>query len=167
MVIRSLVILASGLVAACDREPAEDVAPPAARPAATTAPAASPPATTTAVARKPAPQGAVAYIIAPTDGATVETPVTVVFGLKGIGVVPAGIDRPDAGHHHLLIDTDVPPLDLPIPADAEHVHFGQGQTETQLMLAPGRHRLQLLLGDHLHIPHDPPILSEPITIEVR
>ena len=107
------------------------------------------------------------YIISPADGAVVSSPVTVVFGLKGIGVVPAGIDRLDAGHHHLLIDTDVPPFDLPIPADMQHVHFGQGQTETQLMLAPGRHTLQLLLGDHLHIPHDPPILSEPVTIEVQ
>jgi hypothetical protein len=91
----------------------------------------------------------------------------VVFGLKGIGVVPAGIDRPDAGHHHLLIDVDLPPLGLPIPADAQHVHFGQGQTETVLTLTPGRHQLRLLLGDHLHVPHEPPIVSAPVTIEVQ
>lgn len=117
--------------------------------------------------RTPAPAGATAYIIEPADGAVLSNPVRVVFGLRGIGVVPAGIERPDAGHHHLLIDTDLPPLGLPIPADERHVHFGAGQTETTLTLAPGRHRLQLLLGDHLHIPHDPPVMSEPITIEVQ
>ena len=83
----------------------------------------------------------------------VRSPVRVVFGLKGIGVAPAGTDRADAGHHHLLIDTEMPPLDLPIPNDMQHMHFGPGQTETEVMLAPGRHTLQLLLGDHLHIPH--------------
>jgi hypothetical protein len=108
-----------------------------------------------------------AYIISPADGAVVSNPVRVVFGLKGIGVAPAGTDRPDAGHHHLLIDVDLPPLDLPIPADAEHVHFGAGQTETTLTLAPGRHQLRLLLGDNLHVPFDPPIASEPVTIEVQ
>lgn len=151
---------------ACEQQPAES--PTSAAPAATPAPApAAPAAAAPSIARKPAPAGAMVYIISPADGAVVSSPVTVVFGLKGIGVVPAGIDRLDAGHHHLLIDTDVPPFDLPIPADMQHVHFGQGQTETQLMLAPGRHTLQLLLGDHLHIPHDPPILSEPVTIEVQ
>jgi hypothetical protein len=162
----SLMLLCVAL-AACEQQPAES--PPAATPApaATQAPAAAPAAAAPSIARKPAPAGAMAYIIAPADGAVVSSPVTVVFGLKGIGVVPAGIDRPDAGHHHLLIDTDVPPFDLPIPADMQHVHFGQGQTETQVTLAPGRHTLRLLLGDHLHIPHDPPILSEPVTIEVQ
>jgi hypothetical protein len=101
------------------------------------------------------------------DGATVSNPVRVVFGLKGIGVAPAGTDRADAGHHHLLIDADLPQLDLPIPNDAQHMHFGAGQTETELTLEPGTHVLRLLLGDHLHVPFDPPIVSEPVTIEVR
>jgi hypothetical protein len=114
-----------------------------------------------------APPGAEAYIISPEDGATVANPVRVVFGLKGFGVVPAGIERDDAGHHHLLIDTDLPPLDLPIPNDDQHRHFGQGQTEVELTLPPGEHRLQLLLGDHLHVPHDPPIMSPVITIQVQ
>jgi hypothetical protein len=108
-----------------------------------------------------------AYIISPADGATVSSPVRVVFGLKGIGVAPAGTDRADAGHHHLLIDAALPQLDLPIPNDTQHMHFGAGQTETSLALAPGRHTLHLLLGDHLHVPFDPPITSAPITIEVQ
>lgn len=108
-----------------------------------------------------------AYIISPADGATVESPVRVVFGLKGAGVVPAGIPREAAGHHHLLVDAAVPDLDMAIPSDVNHQHFGGGQTEAEIELAPGTHTLQLLLGDELHIPHDPPILSEQITIEVR
>jgi hypothetical protein len=171
MLTRSFLIILCGALAACSEQPADDAAPPAASPPppAAGAPAAPAPAgaSSSAIARKPAPAGATAYIISPEDGAVVSNPVTVVFGLKGIGVVPAGIDRPDAGHHHLLIDTDVPPFDLPIPADPQHVHFGQGQTETQLTLTPGQHRLQLILGDHLHVPHEPPILSELVTIEVR
>jgi hypothetical protein len=93
--------------------------------------------------------------------------VRVVFGLSGAGVAPAGIAKADTGHHHLLIDTPAPPLDLPVPADAAHVHFGGGQTETTVALAPGRHTLQLLLADELHVPHDPPLLSDVVTIEVR
>lgn len=163
---RSALILACAALAACGEQPAETSAP-AQAPAATQAapPAGTPPAAS--FTRKPAPAGAMAYIVSPEHGAVVSGPVTVVFGLKGFGVVPAGVDRADAGHHHLLIDTDLPPLDRPIPADSKHVHFGQGQTETTLTLAPGSHQLQLLLGDHLHVPHDPPILSELITIEVR
>ncbi len=117
--------------------------------------------------RTPAPQGAELYIIAPADNATVTGPVTVRFGLKGMGVAPAGIQLPDTGHHHLLVDADLPPLDKPIPADANHVHFGKGQTETTLTLAPGKHTLQLILGDHLHIPHQPAVVSQKITITVK
>lgn len=117
--------------------------------------------------RSPAPAGVVLYFIAPEDGATVANPVTVRFGLQGMGVAPAGIAMAGTGHHHLLIDATVPPLDRPIPADDRHVHFGKGQTETVVTLPPGRHRLQLLLGDHLHLPHDPPVISTPITITVK
>ncbi len=117
--------------------------------------------------RTPAAQGAELYIISPADNATVTGPVTVRFGLKGMGVAPAGIQLADTGHHHLLVDTDVPPLDKPIPADANHVHFGKGQTETTLTLAPGKHTLQLILGDHLHIPHQPAVVSQKITITVK
>ncbi|ROQ21100.1 uncharacterized protein DUF4399 [Marinimicrobium koreense] len=108
-----------------------------------------------------------AYIISPSDGATVTSPVTVKFGLKGMGVAPAGVERDNTGHHHLLIDLEtLPDLDMPIPADDQHVHFGGGQTETTVELEPGEHTLQLLLGDHLHRPHDEPVVSEKITITV-
>ncbi len=117
--------------------------------------------------RTPSPPGAELYFISPQDGATVASPVTVRFGLRGMGIAPAGIAMENTGHHHLLIDTELPPLDRPVPADAQHVHFGKGQTEAVVTLAPGTHRLQLLLGDHLHLPHDPPVVSESITITVR
>ena len=157
------------LLAACGRE--ADVQAPAAstaQPAAPAAPAApEAPAAPAAPARRAAPQGAIAYIIEPADGAVVTSPVRVLFGLTGAGVVPAGIEREGAGHHHLLIDTGLPNLDFPVPADDNHKHFGAGQTETVIELPPGSHTLQLLLGDERHIPHDPPIMSERITIEVR
>jgi hypothetical protein len=166
MLRRSTLILFCGALVACGQQGAETPETTSApTPSASNVPAAPP--STPGLTRKPAPAGAVAYIIAPTEGAVVSNPVRVVFGLKGIGVVPAGIDRADAGHHHLLIDADVPPLDLPIPADAQHVHFGQGQTETTLTLTPGQHQLRLLLGDHLHLPHEPPIVSVPVTIQVQ
>ncbi|HKX99458.1 MAG TPA: DUF4399 domain-containing protein [Steroidobacteraceae bacterium] len=117
--------------------------------------------------RSPAPKDAELYFISPQDGATVKSPVTVRFGLSGMGVAPAGVAIENTGHHHLLIDAELPPQNLPVPADANHVHFGKGQTEASVTLAPGRHRLQLLLGDHLHIPHDPPVASKPITITVE
>lgn len=117
--------------------------------------------------RTPAPKGAEVYFISPQDGAKVASPVTVRFGLKGMGVAPAGIALPDTGHHHLLIDAEVPALGQPIPADSQHIHFGKGQTEAVVTLERGRHRLQLLLGDHLHRPHDPPLLSKAISITVE
>ena len=117
--------------------------------------------------RTPAPEGVELYFVTPTDGATVTSPVRVVFGLRGMGVAPAGVERDGTGHHHLLIDTDPPPLDRPIPADDKHRHFGGGQTETEIELTPGKHTLQLILGNHLHVPHDPAICSERITITVQ
>jgi hypothetical protein len=163
MLTRSTLVLLCGILAACgQQEPAAPEPPPAA-PAAVAAPPTAP-----TLARKPAPAGATAYIISPADGATVANPVRVVFGLKGIGVAPAGIDRADAGHHHLLVDTGFPAnLGLPIPNDEQHRHFGGGQTEVELTLTPGRHTLQMLLGDHLHIPFDPPIASSVVTVEVE
>ena len=117
--------------------------------------------------RSAPPEGARVYFIAPLDGETVESPVTVRFGLTGMGIAPAGIQVPGTGHHHLLIDAELPPLDAPVPADEHHVHFGKGQTEVTIELAPGQHHLQLLLGDYLHVPHDPPVVSGRITITVR
>jgi hypothetical protein len=118
--------------------------------------------------RTPSPAGAEVYIISPKDGATVNNPVHVQFGLKGMGIAPAGIKYDNTGHHHLLIDTD-PPADqsAPLPATDKIVHFGKGQTETTVTLSPGKHTLQLLLADSNHIPHSPPLLSKKITITVK
>jgi len=127
------------------------------------APAAAPAAST----RTPSPKGARVYIVTPEDGAIVHTPVHIVFGLSGMGVAPAGVEHADTGHHHLLVDASLPPLTGPIPKDDHHLHFGNGQTETDLPLAPGKHTLQLLLGDYLHVPHDPPVFSAQITITVE
>jgi hypothetical protein len=118
-------------------------------------------------AQSPSPAGAELYFITPADGATVTSPVTVKFGLKNMGIAPAGVNIENTGHHHLLIDTGLPPMNLPIPADDTHVHFGKGQTETTVNLTPGTHTLQLLLGDHVHTPHNPPVMSKPITITVQ
>lgn len=114
-----------------------------------------------------APEGAKVYIISPANGATVTSPVTVLFGLSNMGVAPAGVEHANTGHHHLLIDVDtLPPLDQPVPNDNQHRHFGGGQTETRLELPPGKHTLQLILGDQHHLPHTPPVVSEKITITV-
>lgn len=118
--------------------------------------------------RSTAPAGARVFFVEPADGATVSSPLTVRFGLEGMNVVPAGTEQPDSGHHHLLIDvTELPPMDFPLPATEQIVHFGGGQTETTLELPPGEHTLQLVLGDHFHIPHNPPVMSEKITITVQ
>jgi hypothetical protein len=168
MLTRSVFLLVVlGSLAACggsDPEPTAASSGAAAPPAASAAQA---PAAAATLPRTPSPPGASAYIISPADGATVSSPVRVVFGLKGFGVVPAGLQRADAGHHHLLIDTGLPPPGLPIPADAKHVHFGKGQTEAEIELSPGRHELRLLVGDYLHVPHDPPLVSAPVTITVQ
>ena len=119
------------------------------------------------IARSTAPQNARLYFISPADGDIVTNPVTIRFGLVNMGIAPAGVEREDTGHHHLLIDTSVPALDRPVPNDEQHRHFGKGQTETLLELAPGKHTLQLLLGDFSHIPHEPPVISEQITITVQ
>ena len=108
------------------------------------------------------------YIISPLNGEEVNSPVGVRFGLSGMGVAPAGVDKPNTGHHHLLIDVDnLPDLTMPVPASANHVHFGGGQTEVVLDLEPGEHSLQLLMGDKYHIPHNPAVLSEKIVIRVK
>ena len=117
--------------------------------------------------RSSSAEGAQVYFISPADGAVVKNPVKVVFGLKGMGVSPAGIEKANTGHHHLLIDVDNIATDRPIGKDEQHRHFGGGQTETTVELSPGKHNLQLLLADHLHIPHNPPVMSEKITITVE
>lgn len=117
----------------------------------------------------PAPDGATLYFIGLQDGDTVSTPVTIRFGLAGMGVAPAGTEKEHTGHHHLIIDEAIEGEELnePIPSDDKHRHFGGGQTETTIELAPGDHTLQLVLGDWTHIPHNPPVMSEKITITVE
>ncbi len=117
--------------------------------------------------RSPSVEGAELYFITPADGDVVKGPVTVRFGLRGMGVAPAGTVAEGTGHHHLVVDAPLPPAGQPIPNDANHLHFGKGQTETVLTLPPGKHTLQLLLGDHSHIPHEPIVASQPITITVE
>jgi hypothetical protein len=118
-------------------------------------------------ANSPSPEGTELYFVTPKAGEMVKSPVAVRFGLKGMGVAPAGVEKAKTGHHHLIIDADLPPMNLPIPKDANHKHFGGGQTETVIELSPGKHTLQLLLGDHNHLPHDPAVKSERITIYVK
>ncbi|MDJ0710253.1 MAG: DUF4399 domain-containing protein [Woeseiaceae bacterium] len=162
MRIRFLPVLAAILgVSACGGEPAEDAATEA--PAEVEAPAAAP----VVMPRSPSAEGARVFFITPADGDAVTSPVRVEFGIEGMTVAPAGDDTPHSGHHHLLIDTELPDLGLPIPNDANHVHFGDGSTVTEIELEPGEHTLQMLLGDHLHIPHDPPLSSAPITVVVE
>lgn len=122
-----------------------------------------------ALAQTAAPPNASVYIISPKDGDTVTSPFKVQFGLTGMGVAPAGVEKPNTGHHHLIIDTTLSPDELkaPIASDATHIHFGGGQTETMVTLPPGRHTLQLVLGDWTHIPFSPPINSPVITVTVK
>ena len=108
------------------------------------------------------------YFIEPKDGATVNGPVKIVFGLSGMGVAPAGIDFPNTGHHHLLVDKEnLPDLTKPIPANKNHIHFGKGQTEVLIDLPKGKRSLQLLLGNYLHVPHKKPVISDKIYIHVE
>jgi hypothetical protein len=114
----------------------------------------------------PSSPGAAVYFIGLKDGDTLPTKVTIHFGLRGMGVAPAGSDRANSGHHHLLIDAELPPLDQPIPNDFNHLHFGAGQTETEISLSPGEHTLQLVFGDKNHVPHSPPLVSDRIKVKV-
>jgi hypothetical protein len=154
------------LISACGQPEAE-------APAAET-PAAAAPATEAVVIdeaaglpRTASAPNASVFFITPEDGATVSSPVTIEFGIEGMTVVAAGVNDSYSGHHHLLVDTGLPALDLPVPADSNHIHFGDGSTSTELTLGPGEHTLLLLLGDHLHIPHEPPVSSPTITITVE
>lgn len=150
-----LILLAP--LAACGDRPTSE---PAAETAAAETAAGMP-------ARTPSAADAVVFFVSPADGETVSNPISVVFGIEGMTVAPAGQDTPHSGHHHLLIDTGVPDLGMPIPKDENHIHFGDGSTATEISLPPGEHTLQMLLGDHLHIPHDPPLKSDVIAINVE
>lgn len=135
------------------------VAEKAPAPAAAAAPTAN-------AGRHPSPANAKVYIELPANGAYVPTAFTVRFGLSGMGVAPAGFDKPNSGHHHLIVDAPLPPFEEPIPNNENYLHFGAGQTEASVTLTPGKHTLQMLLGDANHVPHNPPIYSQQITVYV-
>jgi hypothetical protein len=118
------------------------------------------------VARKPSPKDARVYFVGLESGAVIRPEVTLHFGLLKMGVAPAGIDNPNTGHHHVLVDAKLPPLDKPIPNDFNHLHFGAGQTEATITLPPGKHTLQLLFADENHVPHEPPVMSAAIEVTV-
>ena len=122
----------------------------------------------TRATRTPAPADAYVYIGWPNDGEVLRTRrFKVWFGTRNFGVAPAGVTKANTGHHHLLIDSALPPLDEPIPNDKQHLHFGAGQTETYIELPPGTHTLQIMMGDADHVPHDPPLVSKKITVRVQ
>ena len=152
------------LASACGQQ---DAAPVAEQAPADAAEAATP-AEQPALPRSAAPDGARVFFITPADGDTVSNPVKIEFGIEGMSVVAAGVNETHSGHHHLIIDADLPEnLGMPIPADDNYIHFGDASTSTEVTLEPGRHTLRLLLGDHLHIPHDPPVTSDVIKIAVE
>lgn len=168
MTIRILVLSATFLIlAACGQKPTAEPATEQTDTGAETQMASEATQEPAAMPRTASADGASVFFITPAEGAVCTNPISIEFGIAGMAVVKAGNDQPDSGHHHLLIDTDLPDLGLPIPADEHHVHFGDGSTTTEITLPPGEHTLQMLLGDHLHIPHNPPLVSEAIKITVE
>ncbi|WP_293368744.1 DUF4399 domain-containing protein [Nevskia sp.] len=158
----SLLLSAAVLATACSKK-ADPLPPPAAAEPASP-PAEAPAPSLTSVA---APEGAKVFFVDLVDGAVVPASLLVKFGVEGIAIVPAGTDQPASGHHHLLIDAELPAFDAPIPATSNYVHFGKGQTETMVELTPGAHTLQLLFANYLHVPFNPPLASEKITVTVK
>jgi hypothetical protein len=126
-------------------------------------------ATAGAASAANAPSNAYCYIGWPSDGEVIAAgkPFRVWFGLRNMGVAPKGVAFNNTGHHHLLIDSELPPAGQPIPSDRTHLHYGAGETETMIELAPGKHTLQLLMGDENHVAHVPPVASKKITITVK
>jgi Domain of unknown function (DUF4399) len=157
-----LIAAAAALLTACGHAPMA--------PAASTAPvkmAASVPTLTGGYKKVAAPAGATVYFVNLKNGDAVSSPVLVQFGLRGLGVAPAGIEKEATGHHHLLVNLAEVDINNPLPTTDNVRHFGGGQTEVRVELKPGTHTLQLLLADHNHIPHHPVVISERITITVR
>jgi len=161
MTLRLLIMVLLVSMASCGEKPAEENVQTEQLVAEVTATEPS------EIPRTASSEGASVFFITPEDGATVTNPISIEFGIAGMDVVKAGNNQPNSGHHHLLIDTGLPDLGLPIPANEHHVHFGDGSVSTQISLPPGVHKLQMLLGDHLHIPHNPPLTSAQITITVE
>ena len=158
-----LTVAALGLAVVSCGQPKPAAAPDATPPAGAPAPA----AVAALLPRLPSPAGASVAILSPHDRDVVGSPVKVVFSLQGMTLAPAGDATPNSGHHHLLVDVPPPDLGQAIPKDAQHLHFGQAQTEAEITLTPGQHTLQLVFGDANHVPHNPPLLSAPITITVQ
>lgn len=156
--ITALIATAAVLMIAACNKPGRDVSEPAID---------NTPAAAVALERSASPEGASVFFITPSDGATVSNPFRVEFGIAQMSVVKAGEMATAAGHHHLLIDTGIPNLGEPVPADSRHIHFGDASTSTELTLEPGKHTLQLLFADYRHIPHDPVVQSDTITITVE
>lgn len=155
----ALLLAATVLFSCGSPEPQQEAAPDSDAAVAPAPEVALPP-------RKPSPEGARVWFVSPGDGAALTSPFVVEFGLEGMSLLPAGEIGEHTGHHHLLVNTPLPRMDLPIITDDAHMHFGLAQTSVELSLAPGTYTLQLLLGDDLHIPHEPPVMSEVITVEV-
>ena len=160
----SLAILTCALTA-CGQQAGDDAAVDAGAEAG--AEASDDPSEPAGLPRTASVEGAGVFFISPADGDTLTNPVTVEFGLEGMDVIKAGENAPHSGHHHLMIDAALPEMGWPIPTSEHYVHFGDASTSTELNLEPGPHTLQLLLGDYLHIPHDPPLMSDPIAITVE
>ncbi|WP_295686111.1 DUF4399 domain-containing protein [uncultured Nevskia sp.] len=158
----SLLLSATVLLAACKKEEAAPAAAPTAEPAA-----AAPEAAAEGLKSSPAPEGAKVSFAELKDGATVSSPLLVKFAVEGIALAPAGAVEPASGHHHLVIDAELPPPDAPIPANANYVHFGKAQTEATIELTPGTHTLQLVYGNGMHVPFNPPLASDKITVTVK
>ncbi len=155
------------LASACGQRQTEAPEP---SPSAALAGNESAPTAVDAVAALPqtaSPDGAKVFFITPVNGDTVSNPFNIEFGIEAMSIVAAGDNQAHSGHHHLLVDAGLPDLALPIPSDTSHIHFGDASTSTELTLDSGEHTLRLLLGDHRHIPHDPPVISELITITVK
>jgi len=162
----STAVLALSLTA-CGGPPTAPTAAPETQSQATPAPEVAAPQVAAPLPRSLSPEGATVAILSPRNGDIVSSPVKVVFDIRGMALVPAGDPTPNSGHHHLLVDVPAPDLGQPVPKDAQHLHFGQAQTEVEITLPPGPHTLQLLLGDSNHVPHNPPLLSAPISITVQ
>ncbi len=163
-------LAAAALAAGCaGHHPAGSMQPmaPNLAPASPLALSTSTPSLSSGYQKVAAPAGAKLYFINLKHGDVVSSPVLVQFGLAGMGVAPAGIEKAGTGHHHLLVNVNQVDANAPLPANDTHRHFGAGQTETRLELQPGQHTLQLMLGDQNHIPHHPPLLSERIVITVK
>lgn len=166
---RSIVVFSVVVLAACGGKaeaPAASTDTVAPEATTTEAPTTDAPAAMS-LPRSPAPDGARAFIVSPADGETVSSPFQVTFGSENITTLKAGEQGDNSGHHHLLINAPLPDLGMPIPSSDQYLHFGGGQTETELDLEPGTYTLQLLFGDYIHVPHDPAIYSEVITITVE